>query len=88
MTASRQLSSASVDAVSLERALKDVEVANRRVIMLTNEMLDREERIVALSAELAAVKRTMDTRRRLEHLFRKNHTVFAVVRRARRMVGK
>lgn len=88
MGESQDLTPAAVDAVSLERALKDTEVANLRVIELTKDLLDREERVIALEAELVALKRTMDPRRRVEHVFRSNHTLYAVARRTKRMIGR
>lgn len=88
MSDSVQLSATVVDAVSLERALKDVEVANRRVIDLTKKLLDREEQIEQLNAEVVSLKQSMDPRRRMEHLFRKNHAIYAAVRRTKRMMGR
>lgn len=82
------LTPAAVDAVSLERALQDVEIANRRVIELTQVLLDKEERIAKLSSEVASLKRSMDPRRKAEHVFRKNHTLYVVARRAKRMLGR
>lgn len=82
------LSAAVVDSVSLERALKDVEAANARAIELTRVLLEREERIAKLEQEMATLIRSLDPRRRLEHTFRKNHTLYALARRAKRMTGR
>lgn len=83
-----KLSPAVVDSVSLERALQDAEVANLRVIELTQTMLDREARIAQLEQENVELKRLMDPRRKLEHVFRKNHTLYALARQAKRMTGR
>ncbi|BDI21628.1 hypothetical protein [Herbiconiux sp. L3-i23] len=83
-----ELTSAVVDAVSLERALKDAEVANQRVITLTKELLDREEKIAKLHATIVAMKRVMDPKRRAEYVLRKNHAVLAIARRTKRMIGR
>lgn len=88
MTESQELSPAVVDAVSLERALADVEVANLRVIELTKDLLDREEQITKLQSDLVVLKRAMDPRRKVEHVFRSNHTLYALARRAKRMTGR
>ncbi|MDY0830351.1 hypothetical protein SK224_14550 [Microbacterium sp. BG28] len=84
----QRLSPQVVDAVSLERALRDVEAANLRVIELTKTMVAREERIATLESEIVRLKRAMDPRRRLEYLFRKNHVLYALARRAKRMTGR
>ncbi|MGN6127491.1 MAG: hypothetical protein ACTHON_13055 [Humibacter sp.] len=84
----QELSSSVVDAVSLEQALRDAEVANIRAIELTRALLEREERIAKLQGELVQLKRAMDPRRRAEHVFRKNHTLYVVARRAKRMMGR
>jgi hypothetical protein len=83
-----KLSSAAVDAVSLERALQDVEAANMRVIQLAQQVLDRDERISKLEQEIVVLKRGMDTRRKLEYVFRKNHTLYVLARQAKRMTGR
>lgn len=88
MGESHDLSPAAVDAVSLERALQDAEVANVRVIELTKDLLDREAQITALSAEVASLKRMMDPRRKIEHVFRSNHTLYVLARRTKRMIGR
>lgn len=88
MTADRVLSADAVDSVSLERALKDVEVANARVIELTRGMLEREKRITELEAEVVQLKLMLDPRRKIEHVFRKNHTLYVIGRRAKRMMGR
>lgn len=88
MDEGQELSPSIVDAVSLERALQDAEAANLRVIALTKDLLDREERIDKLDAEIVALKRLLDPRRKMEHVFRSNHTVYAVVRRTKRMIGR
>jgi len=88
MGESQELTPAAVDAVSLERALQDAEAANLRVIELTKDLLDREARVTALESELAALKRLMDPRRKMEHIFRSNHTLYALARRTRRMIGR
>lgn len=85
---SPKLSPAVVDSVSLERALQDAEVANLRVIELTQRVLDREERISQLEQEIVVLKRGMDTRRKLEYIFRKNHTLYVLARQAKRMTGR
>lgn len=82
------LTSATVDSVSLERALKDAEAANLRVIELSKKFLDSEARVAKLEAELAALRRTLDPRRKVEDLFRRNHTAYAIARRAKRMIGR
>lgn len=83
-----KLSPAVVDSVSLDRALQDVEVANLRVIELTQSVLDQHETIAKLEQEIVALKRLMDPRKKLEHVFRQNHTLHAVARRAKRMTGR
>ncbi|MBN9178528.1 MAG: hypothetical protein J0I43_14340 [Microbacterium sp.] len=88
MSDSVQLSAQVVDSVSLDRALRDVEVANRRVIDLAKDLLDREEQIAKLNTEIVALKRLMDPRRRMEHIFRRNHALYAAVRRTKRMLGR
>lgn len=88
MTNDRVLSADAVDSVSLERALKDVEVANARVIELTRGMLEREKRITELEAEVVQLKLMLDPRRKIEHVFRKNHTLYVIGRRAKRMMGR
>lgn len=88
MGKSQELSVAAVDAASLERALMDAEVANLRVMELTRELLDREERISKLESEIVALKRVMDPRRRAEHIVRNNHILYAVARRAKGMTGR
>lgn len=88
MTDERVLSADAVDSVSLERALKDVEVANARVIELTRRMLEREKRIAELEAEVVQLKLMLDPRRKIEHVFRKNHTLYVIGRRAKRMMGR
>lgn len=88
MGESQELSAAAVDAVSLERALMDAEVANLRVMGLTRDLLDREERIAKLESEIVALKRLLDPRRKAEHIFRSNHTLYVVARRAKRMMGR
>ncbi|AUG30427.1 MULTISPECIES: hypothetical protein [Microbacterium] len=88
MTDDRVLSADAVDSVSLERALKDVEVANARVIELTRGMLEREKRITELEAEVVQLKLMLDPRRKIEHVFRKNHTLYVIGRRAKRMMGR
>ncbi|MGB4778675.1 hypothetical protein [Microbacterium sp.] len=77
-----------VDSVSLERALQDVEVANLRVIQLTQGMLDREKRISQLEKEIVELKRLLDPRRKMEHVFRKNHTLYVLARQAKRITGR
>lgn len=84
----QELSPAVVDTVSLERALMDAEAANLRVIELTRNLLEQEERITELKAEIVALKRIMDPRRKAEHLFRKNHTLYVMARQAKRMIGR
>lgn len=88
MTDDRALSTAAVDSVSLERALKDVEVANARVIELTRGMLEREKRITELESEIVELKRLLDPRRKLEHVFRKNHSLYVIGRQTKRMMGR
>lgn len=88
MGESQELSPALVDAVSLERALQDAEIANLRVIALAQDLLAQEERIAKLQAELVALKRVMDPRRKAEHIFRKNHVLYAAARRAKRLTGR
>lgn len=88
MTDDRVLSADAVDSVSLERALKDVEVANARVIELTRGMLEREKQITELEAEVVQLKLMLDPRRKIEHVFRKNHTLYVIGRRAKRMMGR
>lgn len=84
----QELSPEVVDAVSLERALKDAEVANLRVIALAKDLFDRDEQINKLNAEIVALKRLMDPRRKVEHVFRSNHTAYVLARRAKRMMGR
>lgn len=88
MSESQELSPAVVDAVSLERALQDAEVANLRVIELTKDLFEREDRVAELEAELVALKRSMDPRRKMEHIFRSNHTLYTIARRSKRMIGR
>jgi hypothetical protein len=88
MAEKQELSASVVDGVSIERALQDAEIANRRVMELTQILLDKEERIAKLSADLAALKRLMDPRRKAEHVFRQNHTLYSAARRAKRMLGR
>jgi predicted nucleic acid-binding Zn-ribbon protein len=83
-----KLSADAVEAISLERALQDAEAANARVIALTKGILDREEKIAQLERELVSIKRTMDTRRRIESVVRRNHILYALASRAKRMTGK
>lgn len=82
------LSSAVVDSVSLERALKDVEAANARVIALTRQLLEREQHVSALESEVVQLKRLLDPRRKMEHVFRKNHSLYVIGRQAKRMMGR
>jgi hypothetical protein len=84
----RELSAEVVDSVSLERALQDAEIANRRVIELTRGLLEREAQIDKLRIEIASLKQLMDPRRKIEHVVRKNHALYVVARRARRMMGR
>jgi len=77
-----------VDGVSLERALQDAEVANKRVIELTRGLLEREAQIEKLQIEIVSLKQLMDPRRKVEHVFRKNHALYVMARRARRMMGR
>lgn len=84
----QELTAETVDAVSLERALQDAEVANRRVIDLTRGLLEREEQIAKLQIEIVSLKQLLDPRRKMEHVFRKNHALYVVARRARRMMGQ
>ncbi|WJS91745.1 hypothetical protein [Microbacterium testaceum] len=88
MSDDQVLSPAAVEAVSLERALKDVEVANARVIALTRQVLEREERIAELEYDIVQLKRLLDPRRKMEHLFRKNHSLYVIGRQAKRMLGR
>jgi hypothetical protein len=83
-----KLSPEVVDSVSLERALQDAEVANIRAMELTQQLLEREERIAELEQEIVLLKRGMDPRRRMEHVFRKNHTLYALARQAKRISGR
>lgn len=87
MDESQELSASVVDAVSLARALQDAEVANLRVIALAKEVLDRDERIAKLDAEIVALKRLLDPRRKAEHIIRSNYIVHSVARRTKRMIG-
>ncbi|WDG18950.1 hypothetical protein [Microbacterium sp. Clip185] len=82
------LSPAAVEAVSLERALKDAEVANARVITLTRQLLEHEQRVAELEYEVVQLKRLLDPRRKMEHLFRKNHSLYVIGRQAKRMLGR
>jgi len=84
----RKLTAEVVDAVSLDRALKDAEVANKRAIDLATRLLDAEERIAELNAEIVALKRIMDPRRKMEHVFRSNHVLYAAARRAKGIIGR
>lgn len=84
----QQLTAEVVDSVSLERALQDAEVANRRVIELTRSLLEREAQIEKLQIEIVSLKQLMDPRRKMEHVFRKNHALYVMARRARRMMGR
>ena len=84
----QELSAAAVDAVSLERALQDTEVANLRVIGLAKDVFDRDERIAELDAEIVALKRLLDPRRKMEHAIRSNHIAHSVARRTKRMIGR
>lgn len=84
----QKLTAEVVDGVSLERALKDAEIANKRVTDLTAQLLDAEERIAQLSAEIVALKRLMDPRRKVEHVFRSNHVLYAAARRAKGIIGR
>lgn len=77
-----------VDAVSLERALLDAEVANKRAIEFAEQLIKRDEKIAKLEAEVVLLKRTLDPRRRLEHIFRRNHALYAVALRAKRMLRR
>ncbi|MCM3613802.1 hypothetical protein M3672_05025 [Microbacterium enclense] len=77
-----------VDGVSLERALQDAEVANKRAIELTRALLEREAQIEKLQIEIVSLKQLMDPRRKVEHVFRKNHALYVMARRARRMMGR
>lgn len=88
MSDDRVLSAATVDSVSLERALKDVEAANARVIALTRQLLQSERRISDLESEIVQLKRLLDPRRRAEHIFRKNHSLYVIGRQAKRMLGR
>lgn len=84
----QELTAEAVGEVSLERALLDAEVANRRVIELTRGLLEREARIAKLQIEIVALKQMLDPRRKMEHVFRKNHALYVVARRARKMMGQ
>lgn len=84
----QELTTAVVDSVSLERALQDAEIANRRVIELTKGLLEREAQIEKLQIEIVSLKQLMDPRRKVEHVFRKNHALYVMARRARRMMGR
>lgn len=88
MEHSERLAAEVVDAVSLDRALRDAEVANQRVIELTKGMLEREAQIEKLQIEIVSLKQLMDPRRKVEHVVRKNHALYVVARRARRMMGR
>ena len=79
---------AMVDAVSLDRALQDAEIANLRVVGLVQSLLDREERIAQLEQEIVELKRTMNPRRKVEYVVRRNHTLYALARQAKRMTGR
>lgn len=88
MGLNKELTEDTVAAVSLERALQDAEVANRRAIELTRSLLEREEQISKLQIEIVSLKQMLDPRRKMEHVFRKNHALYVVARRARRMMGQ
>ena len=85
---SPELTPTVVDEVSLVRALQDAEAANLRVVALTRNLLESEERVAKLEAEIVALKRLIGPRLRAEHVFRKNHALYVVARRARRMMGR
>lgn len=84
----QRLTAEVVDSVSLERALHDAEIANRRAIDLTRSLLEREAQIEKLQVEIVSLKQLMDPRRKMEHVFRKNHALYVMARRARRMMGR
>lgn len=84
----QELTTEVVDSVSLERALQDAEIANKRVIELTKGLLEREAQIEKLQIEIVSLKQLMDPRRKVEHVFRKNHALYVMARRARRMMGR
>lgn len=88
MGESHELTPDAVDAVSLERALLDAEVANQRVIAMTKDLFERDERIAKLNTEIVALKRLLDPRRKVEHVIRSNHIVFSVARRTKRIIGR
>ncbi|KQR93658.1 MAG: hypothetical protein J0I33_08435 [Microbacterium ginsengisoli] len=88
MSGEDELSPALVGAVSLERALEDAAIANQRAIELAQKLLTSEERVAALSAEVADLKRLLDPRRKLEHLIRQNHSLHVTAQRAKRILGR
>lgn len=83
-----ELTPSVVDAVSLERALLDVEAANLRVVELTHKLLDAEERIAKLHRENVLLKRSMSPKRRAEHILRTNRVLYALARRAKKMTTR
>lgn len=83
-----ELTAELVDTVSLERALKDAEAANLRVMKLAKDVLERDEQIAKLQAQIVAMKRVMTLKQRAEYVLRKHHAIFAIARRAKRMIGQ